>query len=259
MEASIIFPRYPRRISCIPQSISVVIIRSDPSRGNTAKMPPKTYQAYRRTSGPTPRTIELYTETLPQHLAPHEVLIKVKAVSLNWRDIAMLNGRYPADHDNAGIPCSDCVGEVSAIGDAVANFTVGDRVCPCFNLDDLDGKQRDGEVRTLGGSVTGQAAGPGVLSEYVVFEDQVLVRVPGYLSWEEVSILILLLLCSLKGRPCNLTRTGFHTTMRRRDSLDCLRSSKSHRIRYRGPAPRYACFTTPLALHANNDPQAPVA
>ncbi|KAJ4356430.1 uncharacterized protein N0V89_004463 [Didymosphaeria variabile] len=150
---------------------------------------PTTYRDYRRTSGSLPRSIELHTQSLPQQLLPHEVLIRVKAVSLNWRDIAMLSGRYPTDHENAGRPCSDCAGEIAAIGDAVKDFKVGDRVSPCFNLDDLDGKQRDGEVRTLGGSVTGQAAGPGVLSEYVIFEEGVLVKVPGYLSWEEASTL----------------------------------------------------------------------
>ncbi|KAJ4287637.1 hypothetical protein N0V90_012340 [Kalmusia sp. IMI 367209] len=150
---------------------------------------PQTYRAYRKTTGPFPRTIELYFDSIPEKISPHEVLIKVKAVSLNFRDIAMLDGRYPIDHENAGRPCSDCAGEVAAIGDAVKDFKTGDRVSPYFNLDDLDGKQRDGEVRTLGGSVTGQAAGPGVLAEYVIFEEDELVHLPDYLSWEEAATL----------------------------------------------------------------------
>ncbi|OAG04548.1 GroES-like protein [Paraphaeosphaeria sporulosa] len=150
---------------------------------------PHTYRAYRKTSGPFPRTIELFSAPLLQQLAPRDVLIRVRAVALNYRDIAMLNGRYPTDHENAGLPCSDCAGEVAAIGSSVQGFQIGDRVSPCFNMDDLDGKQRDEEVRTLGGSVMGQGAGPGVLGEYVIFSEDVLVRVPKYLTWEEASTL----------------------------------------------------------------------
>ncbi|KAL1606555.1 hypothetical protein SLS60_003960 [Paraconiothyrium brasiliense] len=93
----------------------------------STQVPPTTYRAYHRTSGPLPQSIELHTEPLPHQLSPHEVLIRVKAVSLNYRDVAMLNGHYPTDHENAGRPCSDCAGEVAAIGGAVKDFKVGDR------------------------------------------------------------------------------------------------------------------------------------
>ena len=89
---------------------------------------PKTFKAYRRTIGPFPRTIELSTENLPQSLSPNEVLIKIHAVSLNYRDHAMLSGRYPIPVDDGAISASDCAAEVIAVGSDVKAFTIGDHV-----------------------------------------------------------------------------------------------------------------------------------
>lgn len=140
---------------------------------------PTMYRAYRRTTGPVPRTIEPTTEHLPTKLAPNEVLLKIHAVSLNYRDIGMLNGRYPIAVPERGIPASDCAAEVAAIGSNVTQFKEGDAVSPCFNVGDLSGKERDAGSKTLG-------ADAGVLAEYTVFEEDVLVHLPKHLSWEEV-------------------------------------------------------------------------
>ncbi|KAF2255106.1 GroES-like protein [Trematosphaeria pertusa] len=141
---------------------------------------PTMYRAYRRTTGPVPRTIEPTTEHLPTKLAPNEVLLKIHAVSLNYRDIGMLNGRYPIAVPERGIPASDCAAEVAAIGSNVTQFKEGDAVSPCFNVGDLSGKERDAGSKTLG-------ADAGVLAEYTVFEEDVLVHLPKHLSWEEAS------------------------------------------------------------------------
>jgi len=89
---------------------------------------PKIFKAYRRTIGPFPRTIELSTENLPQSLSPNEVLIKIHAVSLNYRDHAMLSGRYPIPVDDGAISASDCAAEVIAVGSDVKAFAIGDHV-----------------------------------------------------------------------------------------------------------------------------------
>ncbi|KAF2474446.1 NAD(P)-binding protein [Lindgomyces ingoldianus] len=141
---------------------------------------PKTYKAYRRTRGDLPRTIEPTIEHLPKELAPDEVIIKIHAVSLNFRDVGMLNGKYPVPVQEHGIAASDCAAEVVAIGSNVKDFNIGDRVSPCFNLSDLTGKERDGISQTLGGDV-------GVLAEYAVFDQKVLVHLPKHLTWEEAS------------------------------------------------------------------------
>ncbi|KAL7619552.1 hypothetical protein AAE478_010092 [Parahypoxylon ruwenzoriense] len=139
----------------------------------------KVYSAFRRTAGELPLTVEHSTETLPAELSPNDVLIKIHAVSLNFRDVAMLHGRYPAEFEKRGIVGSDCAAEVVAIGSAVNEFKVGDRVAPIFDLSSITGYE-DAPNTGLGGDY------PGVLREYAVFESRYLVHLPKHLSWEEV-------------------------------------------------------------------------
>ncbi|KAH7625703.1 chaperonin 10-like protein [Sordaria sp. MPI-SDFR-AT-0083] len=143
---------------------------------------PSTYKAFRRTTGDLPRTILPSTEHLPHELGPHDVLLKIHAVSLNFRDVGMLHGRYPVDVIERGIPCSDAAAEVAATGSAVKDFTVGDHVSVVFDLNNLGPEDGDDEPpRVLGGDVDG------TLAEYAVFEDKYLVQLPRHLSWEEAA------------------------------------------------------------------------
>ena len=82
---------------------------------------PETYRSFRRTVGDLPLTIEPSTEKLPTVLGPTDVIIKIRVVSLNFRDVGMLNGRYIAPVEERGIPASDCAAEVVAIGSDVKN------------------------------------------------------------------------------------------------------------------------------------------
>ncbi|KAH6682133.1 alcohol dehydrogenase [Plectosphaerella plurivora] len=145
---------------------------------------PSTHKVFRRTEGDIPRTVQQTTESLPsvEELGPDDVLIKVHAVSLNYRDVAMLNGIYPVQVQDRGIPCSDCAGEVVAIGTSVQDFAVGDRVAPIFDITNFTGLE-DEPGRALGGDVAG------VLREYAVFKENILVRLPYSLTWEEASTL----------------------------------------------------------------------
>jgi NADPH:quinone reductase-like Zn-dependent oxidoreductase len=141
---------------------------------------PRTYKAFRRSTGDFPRTIELVTEELPSSLQPHEVLIRIHAVSLNYRDVAMLNGNYLAAYKDRGIPASDCAAEVVAVGSEVKDFALGDRVAPIFDVNNLTGTED--KAAALGGDVDG------VLRQFAVFDQKVLVHLPKHLSWEEVCI-----------------------------------------------------------------------
>ncbi|OLN95496.1 Zinc-type alcohol dehydrogenase C1773.06c-like protein 1 [Colletotrichum chlorophyti] len=143
---------------------------------------PTTYTAFRRTTGELPRTIQTTTETLRADLKPRDVLIKIHAVSLNYRDVAMLNGTYPVEVEEQGIPCSDCAAEVVKTGSEVKDFSVGDHVSPIFDLGNIE-KNDDAPAKALGGDVAG------VLREYAVFEERHLVKIPKQLSWEEGSTL----------------------------------------------------------------------
>ncbi|MGZ6050306.1 MAG: alcohol dehydrogenase catalytic domain-containing protein, partial [Phenylobacterium sp.] len=62
-----------------------------------------------------------------------EVLVRVRAVSLNYRDLAMLRGRYPRPCYPGLIPTSDGAGEVVAVGEGVRAFKAGDRVMGAFH------------------------------------------------------------------------------------------------------------------------------
>ncbi|KAH7007791.1 alcohol dehydrogenase [Macrophomina phaseolina] len=140
---------------------------------------PDTYQAYRRTTGKPPLKIIKVTETTPKDLGVRDVLIRIHAVSLNYRDLATLTGRYPFPLEEGGIVASDCAAEVVAVGPAVNDFKIGDRVAPIFDLENLNGD--NDETRGLGGEVAG------VLRQFALFDEKHLVRLPENLSWEEAS------------------------------------------------------------------------
>jgi NADPH:quinone reductase-like Zn-dependent oxidoreductase len=72
-------------------------------------------------------SLRLSDEPLPTP-GPHEVLVQVRAASLNFRDQAIVNGRYPAPIKQNGVPLSDGAGDVVAIGAQVTRVQVGDRV-----------------------------------------------------------------------------------------------------------------------------------
>jgi D-arabinose 1-dehydrogenase-like Zn-dependent alcohol dehydrogenase len=143
---------------------------------------PKTTRSWRRTASPYPLSIVLSKETLPGKLGPQDVVIRIHAVSLNYRDVAMLReGGYPVLVETGGICASDCAAEVVAVGAKASKFKIGDRVAPTVDLENLTGEERDTDPVALGGN------GPGVLREYAVFEEKFLVKLPNHLSWEEVS------------------------------------------------------------------------
>jgi NADPH:quinone reductase-like Zn-dependent oxidoreductase len=142
---------------------------------------PDSYKSFRRTAGDLPNTIEMRDEKLPKELRPTDVAIKVHAVSLNYRDVAMLIGTYPVPCKQQGIPASDCAAEVVAIGSEVKSFEIGDSVAPITGIgkyEDLD----DGLSESLGVDTEG------VLREYAVFDQKHLVHLPRSMSWEEASI-----------------------------------------------------------------------
>lgn len=161
---------------------------------------PAKAQVFRRTEGDLPRTIKSALEPVPapNDLGARDVLIKIRAVSLNFRDVGMLNGRYPAEVEDKGIPCSDCAAEVVAVGSAVESFIVGDMVSPIFDLSNFTGLEEE-PSNALGGTTAG------VLREYAVFEDKLLVHLPKHLSWEEGATL------SCAGLTAWTSLNGFQT------------------------------------------------
>jgi len=89
-------------------------------------------KAYRLDDFTSPDDLRLQEEDDPR-LQRGEVLVRVHAVSLNFRDIAMLRGRYPLPHRKGLVPTSDGAGKVVEIGADVDDFRAGDRVMGTFH------------------------------------------------------------------------------------------------------------------------------
>jgi NADPH:quinone reductase-like Zn-dependent oxidoreductase len=114
-----------------------------------------------------------------------DVVVRVKAVSLNRRDINMLNRNYdPDDSAAARIPLSDGAGEVIAVGEDVTRFSVGDRVAGIFFESWIDGAPSAEVLEVARGGNPG-----GMLSEVIVTHEDGLVAVPEHLSYEEAATL----------------------------------------------------------------------
>lgn len=115
---------------------------------------------------------------------PGEVLLGMKASSLNYRDLLMVQGHYDPRQPLPLIPCSDGVGVVEALGEGVTRVAVGDRVCPIFAQSWLaGGPERDRIRSTLGGPIDG------TLTEKMVVSAESVVQVPAHLTDEEAACL----------------------------------------------------------------------
>ncbi len=116
--------------------------------------------------------------------APGEVLVAVRAVSLNFRDLMMIKGLYNPKLKMPRIPCSDGAGEVVEVGPGVTAWKPGDRVAGIFMQNWLDGPLTQAKAKgALGGDVDG------MLAEYVVLHEDGLVAVPEHLSYQEAATL----------------------------------------------------------------------
>jgi len=132
---------------------------------------------------PGHENLELLERPIPQP-GPGQVLLKMKAASLNYRDTAVISGAYPAPRLPAVVPCSDGCGEVVEVGSGVTRVQAGDRVAPLFFQDWISGPRRAEFVHTaLGAGVDG------CLQEYMCLEERGVAKVPAHLSDAEVATL----------------------------------------------------------------------
>ncbi|WP_226015890.1 NAD(P)-dependent alcohol dehydrogenase [Novosphingobium sp. FKTRR1] len=116
---------------------------------------------------------------------PGEVLVRVRACSLNFRDQLIPLGRYMGGTvDRDTVPLSDGAGEVVAVGADVAGFAPGDRVAGAFFQNWSDGPAHPGA-----GPALGAPPATGMLQEFVVLPETGLVRVAQSLSYEEAACL----------------------------------------------------------------------
>lgn len=117
--------------------------------------------------------------------ATGQVVVRIRACSLNHRDLNIVSGGYTSVALKPGaIPLSDGAGEVTAVGQGVTRWQVGDRVAPIF------------VQRWLGGDLLPEympsaLGGPsdGVLAEQIVLNEEALVRIPSHLTFEQAATL----------------------------------------------------------------------
>ena len=113
-----------------------------------------------------------------------QVLVRVRAVSLNYRDLLTVQGKYNPKQKLPLIPCSDGVGEIVEVGDGVTRVRPGDRVCANFAQRWIAGEPDREKLRsTLGGPLDG------MLAELVALSEEGVVRVPDHLTDEEAATL----------------------------------------------------------------------
>jgi len=112
--------------------------------------------------------------------AYRQVLVKIAACSLNFRDLGIVRGTYRIRVPDNIIPLSDGAGEVVDVGAGVKRIKVGDRVAGCFFQRWLAGEPNpDVHSSALGGGIDG------MLAEYAVLEEDGVVKLPKHLSFEE--------------------------------------------------------------------------
>ncbi len=124
------------------------------------------------------------TANMPR-IGEDEVLVKVKAISLNYRDLLVMEGTGSWKPAENRIPGSDAAGEVVEVGANVKKLEVGDRVTTLILPLWEQGKLTAEKLKdSLGG-----AGRDGVMAEYVALPENTLCRFPDYLSYEEASTL----------------------------------------------------------------------
>ena len=123
--------------------------------------------------------LEAFEAPIPRPSAG-QVVVKVHAASLNYRDLMMVKGFYNPKMALPRIPCSDGAGEIVEVGAGVTDFKPGDRVAGIFMQRWIDGPPSAAKQKAaLGGDVDG------MLAEYVLLDATGVVHLPEHLSYEE--------------------------------------------------------------------------
>ena len=129
---------------------------------------------------------------------PGEVAVRIRATSLNYRDLLVRAGKSASGGSEPVVPLSDGAGEIVALGEGVTDWRSGDRVALTFFRDWLSGPfQMSYHAAARGGSCDG------VLSEVVIAPAHSLVAVPATMSFTEAATL-----------PC-AALTAWHALMER--------------------------------------------
>ena len=115
---------------------------------------------------------------------PGQVVVRVRATSVNYRDLMVATGRYGPGVPLPLVPLSDGAGEIAAVGDGVTHWKPGDCVAGTFFQNWQSGPiRREAFASALGGSING------MLGEYVALSADGVIFVPQHLSFAEAATL----------------------------------------------------------------------
>jgi NADPH:quinone reductase-like Zn-dependent oxidoreductase len=143
------------------------------------------------------------TERPDPQPAPGQVVVRIRAVSLNYRDLLVTKGLYNPKMPLPRIPCSDGAGEVVAVGAGVTSLKVGDRVATMFMQKWLAGPLNDSAARSaLGGDLDG------TLAEQMVLAEEGVIPIPSHLSFEEAATLPCAALTAWNALVCGGIKAG---------------------------------------------------
>lgn len=127
--------------------------------------------------------LKLVDKPIPQP-GPNELLLRIGAVSLNYRDRLLAEGLYNPHLRFPIVQVADATAEVVDAGKNVTRFRTGDRIITQYATKWIDGEPKGDEfVHSLGNTISG------ALAEYIVLDEQAVVPAPEYLSDEEASTL----------------------------------------------------------------------
>ena len=153
----------------------------------TTQAQPQTGRQFQLIADGNGYKLEMKTVARPAP-GPKQILVRVRAVSLNQRDLLVTRAQYGGSGGGAmagKVPLSDGAGEVVAVGNGATRFRVGDRVAGIFFARWIDGHRT---ADTLA-SARGGAGMDGMLSEFVAGDENGFVTIPDYLSFEEAATL----------------------------------------------------------------------
>jgi len=115
---------------------------------------------------------------------PGQVHVRIHAISLNYRDLMVVQGSYNPHLAMPRVPCSDGAGEVVAVGAGVTQWKPGDRVMGIFMQNWQEGRPTAAKAKgALGGDIDG------MLATEIVLPASGLMRIPEHLSYEEAATL----------------------------------------------------------------------
>lgn len=131
------------------------------------------------------QALKASNEPIPQPKA-HEVVLEVRAVTLNYRDLVIANGGYPFPVKDNCVPLSDGAGIITAVGENAEGFNKGDYAIANFDISHLHDRVQPDWEHGLGGPIDG------MLRQYVALPAAAMVQIPKStkLSWSQLATLV---------------------------------------------------------------------